>query len=227
MPMAHMVKLIVDSNARLHRRWVNKYYSPFGVSEREKIFLSIARFCHINRPVDGYYFEFGCHTGRTMSLCWKHTRHLFNWSYVAFDSFEGLPEIEDIDKQEIWEKGRMMTGENDFLNIVTSKGMPRDRIEIIKGFYSDTLTQDLKNKLLPGKAAVVYIDCDLYASTVPVLEFIKDFLKKGTIVVFDDWNCFNADPELGERRAFREFLQRYPNLHFEPFYQTAEGMCFV
>ena len=52
------------------------------------VFLSIARFAHINRPLDGYYMEFGSHEGRTMRLAWRHFQHLFNWDYVAFDSFE-------------------------------------------------------------------------------------------------------------------------------------------
>lgn len=86
-------------------------------------------------------------------------------------------------------------------------GIPRDKLITVKGFYSESLDEETKRRLQPGKAAVIYVDCDLYESTVPVLNFIKDFLQKGTIVVFDDWNCFLGDPDRGERRAFREFRQ--------------------
>ena len=52
----------------------------------------------------GYYFEFGCFEANTMRLAFDCFHHLFDWHYVAFDSFEGLPEIGEIDKQAIWEK---------------------------------------------------------------------------------------------------------------------------
>ena len=65
--------------------------------------MSVARFLHINRPVEGYYFEFGCNEANTIRQGWNHFEHLFDFTYVGFDSFEGLPEIHKIDEQEIWE----------------------------------------------------------------------------------------------------------------------------
>ncbi|MDD5146864.1 MAG: macrocin O-methyltransferase, partial [Candidatus Pacebacteria bacterium] len=106
-------------------------------------------------------------------------------------------------------------------------GLPPAKFFTVKGFYDNSLTPALKEKLLPKKAAVIYIDCDLYASTVPVLEFTKDFLQKGTIIVFDDWNCFCGDPKKGERLAFRQFREKYPHLRFEEFVQTNEGKAFI
>lgn len=208
-------------------RWVRDVYSPFGQDQRKYIFLSIARFCHINRPIQGYYFEFGCHEANTMRLAFDAFRYLFDWTYVAFDSFEGLPEISEIDKQAIWEKGKLKTTEKDFIKIMTRHGMPKNKLMTVKGFYDASLNKETKKRLLPGKAAVIYIDCDLYASTVPVLEFIKDFLQKGTIIVFDDWNCFYGDPEKGERKAFQEFRERNPDLLFEDFIQTNEAKAFI
>jgi predicted O-methyltransferase YrrM len=90
-----------------------------------------------------------------------------------------------------------------------------------------SLTQELKQRLLPRKAAVVYIDCDLYLSTVPVLRFIEDFLQPGTVIVFDDWNCFLADPNRGERRAWREFRAASPELQFEPFVSKGMQASFI
>jgi len=190
-------------------------------------FLSIARFAHINRPIKGYYFEFGSHEGRTMRLAWRHFQHLFDWDFVAFDSFEGLPEIEEIDRLPIWERGKLATSEEKFIDIVTRAGMPRHRLKTVKGFFDHTLTALLVEELLPRKAAVVYIDCDLYKSTVPVLQFIHSFLQRGTVIVFDDWNCFHADPERGERRAWHEFLHANPGLQFEDFISTDIARAFI
>ena len=229
-----MAQMIVQGSSYIpftstYRRkvWIKETYFKFGQDQRKKIFLSIARFCHINRPINGYYFEFGCHEANTIRMAYDCFHYLFDWSYVAFDSFEGLPEIQDIDRQEIWQMGKLKTTEDDFIRIVTSHGMPKEKLMTVKGFYDDSLTPELKQRLLPTKAAVVYIDCDLYASTVPVLNFVKDFLQAGTIIVFDDWNCFHGDPDKGERRAFREFREMNENLLFEDFVQTNEAKTFI
>lgn len=212
---------------RAKRWWLYSHYSRFGSHQRGNIFLACARFAHINRPITGYYFEFGSHEGNTMRLAWKHFRHLFQWTFVAFDSFEGLPEVTDRDKIDIFKKGRLATAEDEFVRVVTAAGMPRERLRTVKGFYDATLTPALRDELLPGKAAVVYVDCDLYASTVPVLEFVKGLLQVGTIIVFDDWNCYHADPNKGGRLAWAEFRERNPVFDFEDFYSTSEAKAWV
>jgi O-methyltransferase len=218
------------------RRWVDYARSPavramdeqvrFYNSERRRLFRTILRFCHVNRPASGYYMEFGCHSATTMRMAWHYFKQ-FDLKYLAFDSFEGLPEIGAIDKQEIWRKGNLATAEEEFTNVVTRAGMPRDRLRTIKGFYDQSLTPDLAAQLLPTKAAVVYVDCDLYESAVPALRFSRDFLKVGTVVVFDDWDCFLADPSRGERRAWAEFLAANPDLRFEEIGRISMSIAFA
>jgi len=209
------------------RRWVSETYSKFGLEERRRIFLSIARFHHINRPVPGYYFEFGCNEANTMRMAWDSFHYLFDRQYVGFDSFAGLPAITEIDKQEIWEKGKLAYDEQLFINQVISNGMPREKLITVKGFYEDTLTDELAAKFVPQKASVVYIDCDLYTSTVPILKWIPQFLQVGTVIVFDDWNCFKGDPSRGERRAWHEFSKEHSDIGFEPFVSTGEAQSFI
>lgn len=208
-------------------RWIRNVYSRFGHEQRKYIFLSISRFCHINRPITGYYFEFGCHEANTIRMAFDAFHHLHDWTYVAFDSFEGLPEVGEMDRQEIWKKGKLKTSEKDFIRKATRHGIPREKLITVKGFYDASLKDELTSRLLPTKAAVIYVDCDLYESTVPVLGFIKPFLQRGTIIVFDDWNCFHGDPDRGERRAFREFVDREPRLKFEEFVHTNEAKSFI
>jgi O-methyltransferase len=208
-------------------RWIRDVYFRFGQDARRDVFLSVARYHHINRPMGGYYFEFGSHEANSMRMAWDTFKHLFDYTYVAFDSFEGLPEIEPIDEQAIWEPGKLKTDEADFRRICEGHGMPGDRLITVKGFYEDSLTEQTRRRLEPGKAAVIYVDCDLYASTVPVLHFVRDFLQRGTVIVFDDWNCFHGDPEKGERRAWSEFVVANPTLRFEPFVQNHEQQSFL
>lgn len=208
-------------------RWTRSQYWQFGQDQRSYVFLSIARFLHINRPVSGYYFEFGCNEANTVRMAWSNFQYLFDFHYVGFDSFEGLPEIEEIDKQPIWAKGKLAFAEEEFIRRATAHGIPRNRLSTVKGFYDVSLTPQLKQRMQPTKAAVIYIDCDLYASTVPVLAWTKDFLQIGTVIVFDDWFCFHGDPRRGEQRAWFEFLQQNPQLRFAPFVQTNEAQAFI
>jgi O-methyltransferase len=210
-----------------HNRWVRNVYVRAMHEQRRKIFLDIAQFCHINRPLGGYYFEFGCHGANTMRTAYDMFHHLLDIRYVGFDSFEGLPDIGEIDRQEIWEKGKLKTGEEDFRRICVEHGIPEEQLITIRGFYDDSLTDKLASRLLPRLAAVIYIDSDLYESAVPVLRFVRQFLQRGTIIVFDDWNCFGADPDRGERRAFREFCEANPELRFEEFISTNMQKGFV
>lgn len=39
-----------------------------------------------------------------------------------------------------------------------------------------------------------------------------------TILIFDDWNCFDKDNERGQRKAFREFLERNKHLSAEDLF---------
>ncbi|MDD1529851.1 hypothetical protein C7U92_07065 [Bradyrhizobium sp. WBOS7] len=208
-------------------RWVRSTYLRHIARERKYLFLCMARFANVNRPIKGYYMEFGCFGGNTMRLAYDSFHHLFDWRYLAFDSFEGLPAISEIDRQDAWEQGKLKTSEEDFKRICRRHGIPANRLRTVKGFYDVSLTSDLARELLPTKAAVVYIDCDLYDSTVPILSFIIDFLQVGTIIVFDDWNCFWADPDRGERLAWHQFRETHPHLRFEPFVQTGMQMSFV
>jgi len=216
-----------SSAEKTKHKWIHGPHEAFRAKARHSIFMSISIYCYHNQPLNGYYFEFGCHKARTMRLAWDTFHSLYDWTYVAFDSFEGLPEMDPSDSMPIWKKGDLKTTETDFVTTVVKHGMPRKKLKIVKGFYDHSLTPELRDRLLPQKAVVVYIDCDLYSSTISALEFSRDFLQKGTIIVFDDWFCFYGDPDKGERRAFGEFRVRHPELIFEDYIQTNEAKAFI
>ena len=177
---------LLTTDEKKKHDWIHGPHEAFRAHNRRSIFMSISVFCFHNQPLNGYYFEFGCHKARTMRLAWDCFHSLYDWTYVAFDSFEGLPEMDPSDSMPIWKKGDLKTGEADFVNLVTDHGMPREKLKIVKGFYNESLTPALRDELLPEKAAVVYIDCDLYSSTAAALNFSQEFLQKGTVLVFDD-----------------------------------------
>ena len=78
------------------------------------------------------------------------------------------------------------------------------------------------------RIAMTWIDCDLYESTVPVLDFITPYLAVGTVIVFDDWRCFRNHPDFGEQRACREWLESNKQIQLaELFAYGCCGMVFT
>lgn len=61
--------------------------------------------------------------------------------------------------------------------------------------------------------SMVFIDCDFYDLTVPVLGFIRGQVGQDKIVVFPDGFRFKGRPPYSEQRACREWLEH--NLLFE------------
>lgn len=208
--------------------WANKHYGPFGKKQRVDVMLSSARFLNINRPISGHYFEFGSHGANTIRYAWKYLNHLIDGLYVAFDSFEGLPEVSEKDKSTIFFKGNLSTPIETFRRLATKgNGIPHSKLMTVQGFYSETLNQITADLFGSKKAAVIYVDCDLYESAVDVLNFSLGFLQHGTVLIFDDWNCYSASPELGERRAFEEFSKSQHRYSFVPFFSSAEIQAFI
>lgn len=156
------------------------------------------------------YFEFGCHSGRTFSAAIRASRELGileTTKFFAFDSFEGLPETSDEDG--IFRGGTYSTGVNEFKDALEKQANYKiSNDNIIKGFYSESLSPHLQEKM--PKVGVVHIDVDLYSSTVDVLSFIKPLLVKGSVIIFDDFFCFPAGSNQGEDKALSEFLSKNP-----------------
>ena len=174
------------------------------------------------------FFEFGCHSGRTYSAALSASQFLkFEIENFAFDSFQGLPEVSKTEDGS-FRTASFNTSKKEFVQIVNKRtGVLLKEAQLIEGYYEKSLTDKLSERL-PESVGFVHIDVDLYSSTVIVLDFIKDFLVSGTVILFDDWYCFPPGKEMGERRAFNEFLGRYPEIEVEEWknYSTF-GKSFI
>jgi O-methyltransferase len=160
--------------------------------------------------LQGAYLEFGVYRGSTFSTFYHlFKKHGVQHSMWAFDSFEGLPAMREGDSGN-WYKGQYSCDLRSFVKFMKMWGVPERAFNVVPGFFDESLTENIPVE----QAAIIWIDCDLYSSTVPVLKFIKPLLQDGTLVLFDD---FGGTADEGERLALKEFLADNPELTFSPY----------
>jgi len=186
------------------------------------------RFLAFNH-VEGDYLEFGVWGGITFTFAHKHSRkHGLTMHLYGFDSFKGLPKPEGIDVHPQWAEGAMTVSMEDFEKLLKQRGILQSEYTLVPGYYTESLTPTKLDELKLTKAALVYIDCDLYESTVPVLRFVLPLLQTGTVIAFDDWYSFNGDPDRGGQLALKEFLQQNSEIRLNDYLNFGwHGKSFI
>ena len=132
----------------------------------------------VGAKIPGDYLEFGVYKGTTFSYACRIMAPIFErMTFYAFDSFEGLPEPSGIDALENYTsgffKGQFAVSEEDFIANLRSGGIDMTRVEVVKGWFDQTLAAPEAAAQRIEKIAAAWIDCDLYESTVPVLRYIS------------------------------------------------------
>jgi O-methyltransferase len=182
--------------------------------------------------LEGDYLEFGVYEGKRLSSAFHLARRndLKSMRFYAFDSFQGLPPISGVDARGFrqFEQGEYSCDVESFKRSVAANGVDMSTVDVVPGWYRDVLNEATKARLPIRAAAVIWVDCDLYESTVPVLDFVTDYVQDGTVIVFDDWFCFRGRPDRGEQRAFREWLEAHPDLSATEFHKYGwHGNSFI
>lgn len=191
----------------------------------------------ISNNILGPVLEFGTRSGFT-SRCLGEVMAERNYpgKLYLFDSFEGLPEITsrvdlyspEVRDQKVWFKGAMAMPA-DTVELIArdlQKFMQPYQFEIVKGFFADTMPMALPQE----PAALIHLDCDLYQSTIEVLNALneRNLLQNGSVIMLDDYNTSKADPNMGERRALSDFLRGNKAFSVSPFMSYGwHGQAFI
>ena len=187
--------------------------------------------------IEGDYLEFGVYQGDSFAAAYRaiHKERERRSSFLngsashqgvpqtrlrcfAFDSFSGLPEGPG-PRHADYAPGSYACPQDRFTRNIIKLGVDLKDVVIVPGFYDKTLNDQTKEQHQLRRAAIVMVDCDLYESTVPVLEFVTDLVDQGTILIFHDWFRFSGSPNCGEQRACREWLGRNPHLELVEFWR--------
>lgn len=210
---------------------------------RTSFFVNAIQYINWER-VEGDILEFGVSVGKSMALLGQLLKeNLALWQYTdpacttrrmgGYDSFYGLP-ADDVEHPR-WTEGSFATNylhghpSLEYGAPITPDSIRRlfsianlQEPALHPGWFSETIAQTIPSQY--QKVALLHIDSDLYQSAKQVLCGVEPILQDGTIICFDDWFMYRGNPNKGEARAFREFLDENPRWQAIP-YQTYSVFC--
>ncbi|HNV87643.1 MAG TPA: tetratricopeptide repeat protein [Methylotenera sp.] len=138
---------------------------------------------------DGLVLEFGVRFGTSI----RQIAAMVNQPVHGFDSFEGLPEV--------WH--------HEPKGSYTTKGVipaVPENVSLHVGWFEDTLPKFLKQNFEPVR--FINIDCDIYSSTVTILEQLAPRMVVGSVIVFDEY-IGNERWREDEFKALQEAVAKY------------------
>ena len=186
----YMIKLSrwVDLNKE-KLKFDDFYNSKVIHRDREKLYLNVSEHLKLSNEAVNY-LEFGVAGGDSLRW-WSSNNKNDDTRFWAYDTYEGLPE----------DYGTMKKGTFDqkgnFPNI------PDDRIHFVKGLFQDTLTESTK-QIDFSKRSIAHVDGDLYSSAMYCLNTLYPHLKKGDLIIFDEFGV-----PAHEFKAYLDLVKTY------------------
>jgi hypothetical protein len=149
----------------------------------------------------GLYLEFGVGRGKSIRWIGRHADR----AVYGFDSFEGIPEY--------WNGNP--------IGAFAQKKLPKvpDNVQFEIGLFDRTLPAFLDKHADP--VAFLHVDCDLYSSTVTILDALGPRLQPGAVILFDEYYNFPRWQQ-HEYKAFQEFV-RTSGLKYEYIAYSVTG----
>jgi len=213
------IKIFLPPNMRTWVRNVLKNkdtFPPVSAKELQMKFNKICRLLTYKLGAEnlGDYLEFGVCQGTSLT-CMFYTLNDLKLDKVrlfGFDSFEGLPQVAAFDTENELQPGECASSLIETTDRLSHNGIDWNRTFLIKGWYNETLNDTVIKDCSIQKASLIMIDCNLYSSAKESLNFCRPLIKDTSIIFFGDWR---EDQNIGEKRAYEEFLQENPSLKSE------------
>ena len=181
--------LITDLQLRAKAQSVDYILAEMGDALIFEDRWALLRHAAAEAPADGLMVECGVADGASLRHLAGHSSRRFH----GFDSFEGLPEHWSGTFEKKGKFGRGGTLPQVPENVVLHKGWFEQSLPPFLAAHHEAL-------------ALLHVDCDIYSSTVTVLNAFAPRLRPGSILVFDEY--FNyPNWQRHEWRAFQEFIR--------------------
>lgn len=189
---------------------------PFTMTGVERILATIGAIEYIERhAVPGAIVECGVWKGGQMMAAALTLRHLqANRQILLFDTFEGMTEPEEIDRdlegnaaRPVFDKASLQkvgarwceARVDEVRRNVESTGYPVELVQYVVGPVEETLPD-----ASPESIAYLRLDTDWYASTVHELNHLFPLVSRLGVVTIDDYGHWE-----GARKATDEYLSAH------------------
>ncbi|MDP4200785.1 MAG: TylF/MycF/NovP-related O-methyltransferase [Bacteroidota bacterium] len=160
-------------------------------------FSSLYRYLKMSAPIAGSIAELGVYKGGAAKLT---ATVASNKKVFLFDTFEGMPNEQPIDKHKAGDfQDTSIERVSDLLHGLTN-------VVFRKGYFPDTA-----KGLEAERFSFVHIDGDLYQSTLDALQFFYPRMAIGGIIILDDYEWEHCP---GVKQAMDEFLVGKPEQPF-------------
>ena len=211
---------------------INEMKRQFNASD---VFLCDVTNFIVYNQIKGDYLEFGVYKGNTllrtdywMKIHWQEYLNIFkdhqidtkyNNDYLlekrffAFDSFQGLPASNSKDTPLHFSEGAYKSSYSRFTNNLQNNLFDMSKLITVKGWFSDTLNNKTKTKFNLSKASIIFIDCDLYESALPVFDFINSLIHDGTVLIIDDFFRYKGHPCKGIQSLYNCWIKKNTHIH--------------
>jgi O-methyltransferase len=184
--LAYMTKLSKWANEHKNVS-LNDFHSRWDYSKRFSLYKRVIESEKLDGDIN--YLEFGVADG--VSFEWWMTQNTStNSRFYGFDTFTGLPEDFGPYKKGTFNSGKIP-------QIKDSRG------KFYQGLFQQTLPGFLKD-FDNSKKTVLMLDADLYTATLFTLTTLAPFLKKGDVVLFDEFVV-----PTHEFMAYEHFVKSY------------------
>jgi len=161
---------------------------------------------HLDPKEKILFMEFGVYKGQTYAIWVSGNKHPGS-AFAGFDTFTGLPEDWGNIKEGSFSAGGKLPDIKD----------ARSRFYV--GLIQDTLPDFVRTLPVEVKK-IIHIDVDLYNARLITLILLQPYLRKGDILIFDDF--FTVTKAAHEFKAFNDFLDLY-HVPYEPLYKCRNG----
>jgi O-methyltransferase len=190
---------------RLQLRSLYDKYKGFTMIS-ESTFLANLKLCWAYKDVPGIIIECGVWRGGMIAAI---SEVLGNQrKYYLFDSFEGLPPVQEIDGEAAkkWQSDTFGTMYHD--NCKAEQSYAREAMDLancynyhlVKGWFSDTLPSFNSEEQI----AILRLDGDWYESTIQCLTALYPKVTSGGVIILDDYYTWD-----GCSKALHDYLSAH------------------
>lgn len=171
-------------------------------NEAYQIFMAVQR----TQKVNGDIAEVGSYRGGSAKLI---SEAKGNKTLHLFDTFEGLPDLCNLDDSRQFQKGDYSASLKDVKDYLKDY----QDVYFYQGLFPST-ADPIKDKTF----SFIHLDVDLYEATLESIKFFYPRMEKGGIMISHDY-IYAA----GVRKAFDDFFQDKP----EPIIEMSGSQCLI